>query len=147
MREVRIAYPHAVEEVFAVLSDPARRPQWQSSLRRVELLTDGPTGVGTRWYDVTAAPGVRPLMEITRYEPPRVWAESGAWGGVLATVTLAFEGRADADGRPETLVTAITEVEATSWRRPVAWGLALLGPAAMRHDLRRAGHLLGFAAS
>lgn len=141
--QVTVVYPHPVEDVFALLSEPRRRPEWQSSLRRVQMLTDGETGVGSRWYDVTAAVGVRPLMEITEYEPPRVWAEAGVWGGVVARVRIEFDGRQDTTGVHETLVTVTTEVEAPTWRRPVAWGLALLGPAAMRADLRRAGHLLG----
>lgn len=141
--EVTIVYPHPVDEVYALLSDPRRRPEWQGSLRRVDGLTDGPTGVGTRWYDVTAMLGVRPLMEITEYDAPRAWAEVGSWGGVVAAVRMTFDGRTDADGRPETLVRVTTTVDAPSWRRPVAWGLALLGPAAIRHDLRSAGRLLG----
>jgi len=141
--ELRIVYPHRVEEVFALLTEPRRRPEWQSSLRRVEMLTEGPTGVGTRWYDVTAAIGVRPLMEITEYAAPRLWAEAGIWGGVVARIWMDFESRTDAAGGPETVVTVTTMVDAPTWRRPVAWGLALLGPAAMRRDLHRAGRLIG----
>lgn len=139
---VSVVLPHAVEDVFALLSEPARRPEWQGSLRAVELLTDGPTGVGTRLYDVTAVPGVRPLMEITEHEPNRSWAEVGAWGGVRGRLRMQFEGRTDARGSPETMVSVTATVEAGSWRRPLAWVLALLGPPAIRSDLRRAGRVL-----
>ena len=139
---LRIVYPHPVEEVFALLTEPRRRPEWQSSLRRVQVLTEGPTGVGTRWYDVTAAIGVRPLMEITEYVAPRLWAEAGTWRGVVARIRMDFEDTG-ADGRPESVLTVTMAVDAPTWRRPVAWGLSLLAPAAMRRDLRRAGRLLG----
>ena len=36
------------------LSDPVNRPEWQSSLRRVEVLDVGPPHRGQRWSDHTA---------------------------------------------------------------------------------------------
>ncbi|MCA1572537.1 MAG: SRPBCC family protein [Chloroflexi bacterium] len=37
-----------VEEVFAVLTDPTRSPEWSKHSVRGEMLTDGPARVGSR---------------------------------------------------------------------------------------------------
>lgn len=37
--------------------------------------------------------GVRPRLEITRFERPDVWAERGGWQGIEATLVLTFEER------------------------------------------------------
>ena len=39
------------------------------------------------WRDNTMA-GLRPRLEITELEPPRVWAETGRWRGIRATLTM-----------------------------------------------------------
>ncbi len=41
------AFDVAPEIAFDYLVDPANRPAWQSSLRSVELLSEGPPRVGT----------------------------------------------------------------------------------------------------
>ena len=56
---VAIAFPVPCEVAFDYLADPARRPEWQSSLARVEDV-DGEPRVGQTWVDVTR-PGLRPL--------------------------------------------------------------------------------------
>ncbi|KQY57010.1 hypothetical protein ASD30_12150 [Nocardioides sp. Root140] len=134
---VSVDFAQAPDAVFAYLGDPARRAAWQASLRTVELLTDGPTGVGTAWHDVTW-PGVRPRMEITVFEPGVRWAERGTWHGLVVDLTLDFV----ANGAGTT-VRATASTYAPGWRRPLGWGLGLLGPVAARDDLRRAARLLG----
>ena len=78
-----------VEVAYAYLSDPRNRPEWQSSLARVELLDEGEPRVGMRWRDHTR-PGVVPEMEITELDPDRTWAESGRWRAITAKLTLRF---------------------------------------------------------
>ena len=75
--------------VYAYLSDPARRPEWQWSLRRIEGLR-GTGEVGTTWVDVTAV-GARPVMEVVEATHGRTWAETGRWHGVTAVLRLEFE--------------------------------------------------------
>ncbi len=72
---------------FDYLADPRNRPEWQSSLARVELLDDGAPRVGMRWRDHTKA-RIVPEMEITVLDRPRVWAESGRWRGISAMLSL-----------------------------------------------------------
>lgn len=132
---VEADFSQPVEQVYAYLADPAHRPQWQSSLRKVVPITDGPPVVGSRWYDVTWA-GPRPLMEITVDEPGRVWAERGSWHGLGAELTLHFEVLAfEATGETGTRVRAVVETTTPGWRRPIGWGIRALGPAAVRADL------------
>lgn len=86
-RTVRFDVP--VEVAFDYLVDPANRPAWQSSLRRVEDV-DGEPRVGQTWIDVTK-PGLQPAMETTVLDRPHLWSESGTWRFVRADLTLRFD--------------------------------------------------------
>jgi hypothetical protein len=122
--------------VFGYLTDPRNRPEWQSSLRRVDRLV-GTGEVGSSWLDVTTI-GARPRLEVIVHEPDRAWAEAGHWRGIDARLRLDFEPRGDG-----TRVHAALEV--TSARRllsPLAAVLARLAPIAVRSDLVRAARLL-----
>ncbi len=76
------------EVAFDYLADPANRPQWQSSLRRVEQVDGSPRSDQT-WVDVTV-PGLRPAMRTTVFERPTAWSESGTWHAVTADLALRF---------------------------------------------------------
>jgi hypothetical protein len=89
--EVDFAVP--VEVAFDYLVDPRNRAEWQSSLRRVELI-DEEVKVGQRWVDVTV-PGLRPRVETRVLERPNAWAEDGVWRGIEAHLLLLFERRDD----------------------------------------------------
>ena len=131
--DVRFAVPP--EAAFDYLVDPHRRPEWQSSLRRVEDV-DGEPRVGQTWADVTV-PGLRPAMETTELDRPRRWSERGTWRGVAATLTLTF---ADAPGG----CTVHAEFAVTG-RGPLGPAMRLLTLAsrpAVRADLRRAARIL-----
>jgi uncharacterized protein YndB with AHSA1/START domain len=136
VRPVAVHFGAPVGVVFGYLSDPARRPEWQGSLRRVEALR-GDGRVGTTWRDVTAV-GVRPRMEITEVEPGRSWAEVGHWRGIEASLRLGF-----AEVPTGTVVTATVGVTTYLPQRPVGWVLRGLAPYAVRGDLRRAARALG----
>ncbi|TYL45347.1 SRPBCC family protein [Nocardioides sp. BGMRC 2183] len=88
----------APAELYAVLADPRRRPEWQSSLRRVADVVPGAGGAassGTTWTDVTVVPGIRPRMRTTLAEPPRRWAEEGQWGPFRARLEVNLTARGD----------------------------------------------------
>ncbi len=123
-------------EVFGYLSDPTRRPEWQSSLRRVEDVTPPAPGVGQRWTDVTAA-GVRPRMETVEHEPPTRWAERGTWGPFAAWLRLDL---APADGG--TRISWELELTATGPAGLLARVLRSAAPLAVAPDLRRAARVL-----
>jgi hypothetical protein len=133
MRVVDFDVP--AEVAFDYLVEPRNRPEWQSSLRRVEL-HDDVVAVGQRWVDVTAA-GARPLMETTTLERPVRWTERGVWRAFAATLTLVFTPtptgcRVEAD----------FEVTARGLARPAGRVLTRLARAAVPGDLRRAARIL-----
>ena len=138
MGSVVVAFRQPVHEVYAYLSDPVRRPEWQWSLRRIEGLL-GTGAVGTTWVDVTAV-GARPAMEVTEATVGRVWAETGRWHGVTAGLRLEFEEAAASGGG--TTVRATVVVTGRAWLRPVSWSLAKLAPYAVKHDLEQAARTL-----
>jgi uncharacterized membrane protein len=61
------------QEVFAYLDDLSRHGEWQRQIESVEVLTEGPTRVGSRAVDTRRTPGGRQRItyEITEHDPPR----------------------------------------------------------------------------
>jgi hypothetical protein len=136
VRPVAVDFAAPVDVVFGYLSDLARRPEWQGSLRRIEGLRGGGE-VGTTWRDVTAV-GARPRMKVTEVDPARSWAEVGRWRGIEASLRLGFS-----EVPTGTLVTATVDVTTSRPYRPAGWALRALAPYAVRGDLRRAARALG----
>lgn len=122
---------------FDYLLDPRNRPQWQSSLRAVELADDAVPAVGTQWRDLTTI-GARPQMRITASDRPRQWAEEGEWRGITAALSLTFEPEGDG-----TRVIPDLAIHGAGGWRPVAAVLRRLAPAAVKADLARAARWLG----
>ncbi|SDU29784.1 polyketide cyclase [Gordonia westfalica] len=136
-----VAFPTPTAVTFDYLTDPSNRPEWQSSLRRIDDLQtigDRAGDVGTSWSDVTVVPGVAPRLEVTDCEPYRLWREVGTWRSVHAVLTLGFDERSD--GGTDVRATATLTVPlvgvpvllANRW--PAAW--------AIRADLARAARLV-----
>lgn len=123
------------EVAFDYLADPRRRPEWQSSLKRVEDV-DGEPRVGQTWVDVTR-PGVRPAMETTELDRPHRWTETGTWRGISATLTLTFTETATGCDVESTM-----ELRGLGVAAPIARALSLVAPYAVRGDLRHAASLL-----
>jgi carbon monoxide dehydrogenase subunit G len=64
----------APEAVFDFITDPAKLASWQTAKTRVEQLTDGPPGLGTRVRETTKQPGGREfeqVVEFTAFDRPR----------------------------------------------------------------------------
>lgn len=126
--------------VYDYFADPANRPEWQASLRRVEVLDEGPPRVGTRWVDhVVGAPAFH--LCITHMDPGELWAEVGTSGPFTAYGTLLFED-AEHEGRSGTVVRCIARVRGRGPSRvlaPFAMGVAA---ALVRNDLKRAARIL-----
>jgi uncharacterized protein YndB with AHSA1/START domain len=75
-----------VEAVWAYLNGDSNETEWRRpSLERLERVTKGPTGVGTRYEGVIAVGPIKSpyVNELTAYEPPRrlAWKaiSSGGW--------------------------------------------------------------------
>ena len=131
-----VPYDVPVEVAFTYLADPRNRPEWQSSLRAVELLDEGDPRVGLRWRDLTSA-RIAPEMVITEMDRDVLWAETGRWRGIEADLALRFAPVADGCS-----VTATFGVRGKGPLRPVGWLATRAGVFAVRSDLRRAARLL-----
>jgi hypothetical protein len=132
-----VSFAVAPEVAFDYLADPANRPEWQSSLRSVDLLTDGPPRVGTTWVDRTW-PGLNPRMETLVQDRPVRWSEVGHWHGLEAELVLAFSPRAVGG---TDVVAEMTFRGGPAWR-PVAFVLGRISAAPVAADLRRAARIL-----
>ncbi len=68
---IRVSAPQ--ELVFDALADLDRAPERISGIRRVERLTDGPVGKGTRWRETRIMFGKEATeeLEMTSFDPPR----------------------------------------------------------------------------
>jgi len=61
------------QAVFDAISDLEHAPERIGAIRKVEILTDGPVGKGTRWRETRLMFGKECAeeMEITEFDPPR----------------------------------------------------------------------------
>jgi uncharacterized protein YndB with AHSA1/START domain len=132
-----VPFAQSPDVVFGYLADPRNRPEWQSSLRAVDLQDEGEPRVGMRWRDLTSA-GVRPQLRITELTPYRVWSETGTWRGVTADLSLRFTAVPGG-----TRVTVEVDVRGSGVWAVVAPVVRRLAPGAITHDLARAARLLG----
>ena len=81
-----------IEEVFAVLTDPTRSPEWSKHSIKGELLTEGPPRVGSRRRTVVKGVAgigtMESVFEVTEIDPLRAVAlrqVSASWGGTGST--------------------------------------------------------------
>ena len=137
-----VAAPRPV--VFAYFADPRNRPEWQASLRTIELLDplapEEEPYVGLRWIDkVKVGPPFE--LQISRLEPGELWSEVGSAGPFTAYGTLLFEDetRDDVTG---TRVHCIARVHGRGPARPLGPAATALGVALVRVDLGRAARVL-----
>ena len=132
----QVEYDVPVDVAFAYLADPRNRPEWQSSLKAVDLLDEGEPRVGMRWLDLTSA-RIAPEMVITEMEHDVLWAETGRWKAIEADLTLGFSPRAGGCS-----VAVAFGVRGRGLLRPVGWVATGAGLFAVRSDLRKAGRIL-----
>jgi len=64
------------EQVFDYCTDIRREPEWNPRTRRVEKLTQGPIGLGTR-FEGEWIKGSPMVIEYVRFERPAQWATVG----------------------------------------------------------------------
>lgn len=136
MRRFTVSIAAPLADVYDFFADPRCRPEWQSSLRGVEMVDDGEPRPGVRWRDLTTV-GMRPLMRITEMRHGVSWAETGQWRGLAADLTLDFVSTSTGT---DVTVTAAVRGEG-AWRL-VALAARPVMPIALRSDVRRAARLL-----
>jgi carbon monoxide dehydrogenase subunit G len=81
------------EEVFDFVADERNEPRYNPQMRRAELISDGPIGVGTRFQAemVSMGRGVEMVIEFTGFERPRRLASSTHMSTMDVQYTLTFE--------------------------------------------------------
>jgi len=127
-----VTFGVAADVAFDFLVDPRNRPEWQSSLRRVEDVVGEPR-VGQTWTDVTW-PGLRPTMRTAVLERPLRWSESGRWRAVRADLTLSFSpAGAGCEVRYDFRLRILG---------PIGLAITALSVPAVGMDLRRAARML-----
>lgn len=95
---VTVARPR--EDVWNVLADVQRQPEWMRDALSIEMLTDGPMRVGSRMKVPTKIGVFRTtdIMEVTAYDPPERWTV--VHRGVVTgegTFTLRADGEASTE--------------------------------------------------
>jgi hypothetical protein len=137
---MRFAFDQVIRQpltkVYPYLAEPRNRPTWQSTLRRVDMLTQGPLGCGTRWREKAVGFGTSE-MEIIAFEPNRVWGEHARSPVGEATIMLYFEEEAGTP--PGTRVRVEAELGVPRLLSPVA---RLVMTRLVRSDLARAERIL-----
>lgn len=83
--EIQCSPDHA----FAYLSDLRSELDWNPACQRMEKLTDGPVGAGTRFRGKWKG-GPTVEVEIVDFEPPRQWTAHNG-GPVEVTFTARLE--------------------------------------------------------
>ena len=86
-----IALP--VQRVFERITDISSWPDVAESIVGVEVLTEGPVGVGTRFRETRVMFGKEASeeMEVTAFEPPRSWTHEARSHGMHYVTTTTFE--------------------------------------------------------
>lgn len=139
--EIHHRMQQPVDRVFAFISEPRNRPNWQRSIRKFEMTSDGEPRLGMKWRE--QAVGAPPFeMEITAYEPGRLWAERGESGAVSGALEVHFKPEGEA-----TRLQLIIRVELRGLRKLLAPFIWLLAPREIHGDLDRAEKLMARTAA
>ena len=136
--EVEKTLSHPVATVFDFMAHPANRPRWQEHTQRVEMVTDGPSGVGTRWRETTTGLGTYGV-EVVAFEPDRLWVEEADTRRGNGRISVAFAP----EGETATRVTVTVEIHLRGMRRMAGGAVAPLIARQLPRDLERLEALLG----
>ena len=74
--EVEVDIRCSPEAVFDYCSDLSHEPEWNPMMKRIEKVTDGTIGVGSR-YATEFNKGPHVVIEYTTYERPVRWVSVG----------------------------------------------------------------------
>jgi carbon monoxide dehydrogenase subunit G len=87
----QIAAP--VERVFQIFSDVEHGAEHVSGIKKIEMLTPGPVGLGARWRETREMLGTADSaeMEITSFERNRTYTLTHHKGGVRIDTKFLFE--------------------------------------------------------
>lgn len=91
--EMGILIDRSVEDVSAFISTPINLPKWQSMVAKVEPVSSGPVGVGSKFNVHSELMGrkVDGVMDVTDYEPPSKFGFKNIAGPVQIQVMASFK--------------------------------------------------------
>lgn len=91
--EIGILIDRSVEDVFAFISNPMNLPKWQSMVAKVEPVSSGPVGVGTKFNVHSELMGrkIDGVMDITDYDPPSKFGFKNVAGPVQIQAMASFK--------------------------------------------------------
>jgi uncharacterized protein YndB with AHSA1/START domain len=131
-----VVIEHAVDiqrspdDVFDYCTDLRREPEWNPRTRRIQKLTDGPIGLGTR-YRGEWIKGDPMTIEFVRFEHPTTWASVGRSRRLLAN----SEGQVSKTPGGARLVIRM-ELQPQG---PLRFLMPVLGPTMRRREGRNVG--------
>lgn len=105
-----------VDEVFAVYTNIEKAEERIPDIVSIEMLTDGPFGIGTRWREtrVMFKKEATEEMWVTAFDPPRSYCVEAESHGMKYATTFDFEPDGDGTkvswsftGTPQTLGTKV----------------------------------------
>ncbi|MDW5598420.1 SRPBCC family protein [Conexibacter stalactiti] len=115
--ETEIARPPAA--VFAFVTDPAKLSSWQVNTVSAEVEGGGPLRLGTRLREVHRGPRGRELaslVEVSAYEPPRLFALRIIEGALPIDARIELEPRAGGGGAADATAPGAADAPATRMR-------------------------------
>lgn len=127
--------------VFELAADIPRAAERIDGISKVEMLTEGPIGVGTRWRETRSGMGTEELT-ITDFDPPRGYSVGAESCGCRFESQFLFS---PSESGEHTLVELITRWQPVSWYARLMSPLSLLMSGMMKKamakdlaDLKRA---------
>jgi uncharacterized protein YndB with AHSA1/START domain len=117
-----------IERTWAVVADIPLQPEWMHEMKRVEITTPGPVGVGTRGEATVRifGIGVTDPVEITEFEPPHRFAirhEGLFTGGGVITLEAGADGSTTIVRWQETLVPPLLPELGALVQAPILQGI------------------------
>ena len=136
--EVEIDRP--ADEVFAVVSDFSRNPDWQGGMRSARWTTEPPLRVGSTYEQVARFLGrdVVTTFEVVGYEPGRSVTIESRQSSFPITVTRAVEPI----GADRTRVSAVIDGRPGRFFRLFGPLLRMMAERSVRQDYQRLRELL-----
>jgi uncharacterized protein YndB with AHSA1/START domain len=135
-RRAGVVVEHAVEirrspeEVFDYCTDLRREPEWNPRTRRIQKLTEGPIGLGTRYLGEWIR-GDPMTIEFVRFQRPTAWASVGQ----SRQLVVASEGRVSRMPGGARLVIRM-ELQPQG---PLQYLMPMLGPVMRQREHRNLG--------
>jgi uncharacterized protein YndB with AHSA1/START domain len=92
--EAEVDIDRSPTDVFDYCSDHGHEPEWNPNMNRIEKITDGPVGIGTR-YTTHFVKGPPMVLECVQYERPTRWSLIGTSAAMKAVGEGSIEPTAE----------------------------------------------------